>query len=45
MDKKPSVLKRVWRAVVKAVRDNCDMNERRNALQAREGLHVPPRRF
>ena len=45
MDNKPSLLKRIWNAVMRAVRENGDVNERRNMMQAKRGSYGPPQRF
>lgn len=45
MDKKPSILKRIWTVNVKAVRENGDLNERRNAARAKQGSYGTQRPF
>ncbi|MEJ7650883.1 MAG: hypothetical protein WKF57_17875 [Nakamurella sp.] len=45
MDKKTIRVKRIWSAIVRAVRENGDVNERRNMMQAKRGSYGPAQRF
>ncbi|WP_353647582.1 hypothetical protein ABLG96_11780 [Nakamurella sp. A5-74] len=45
MDKKPSRIKRIWTVIIKAVRENGDLNERRNAARAKQGSYGTRRPF
>lgn len=39
------MIKRIWTVIVKAVRENGDVNERRNMMQAKRSSYGPVHRF